>query len=136
MGAGGGVLLASRLLFMEPQTTPLLQILLEPPPMGARVYLRVVVGLCVLVAVKSLAKPLATTLVEGAISTCTTRVHSPVRRRGPATTMKKDDDDSEGEEVGLRALTPAELLIKYMNYFAVGWCVIGVIPAVWLALGL
>ena len=132
MGAGGGVLLASRCLFMEPQPPPLLEILLEPPPLGSRVGLRVVVGLCVLVAVKSLAKPLATTLIEGAISTCTSGVCNPVKRRAPATT-KKDDGE---EEVGLRAFTPAELLIKYMNYFAVGWCVIGVIPAVRLALGL
>jgi len=119
---------------MEPQTSPLLQILLEPPPMGSRGCLRVVVGLCVLIAVKSLAKPLATTLVEGAISTCTSGLRSPVKRRAQATT-KKDDDDSEGG-VGLWAFTPAELLIKYLNYFAVGWCVIGVIPAVWLAVGL
>ena len=90
--------------------------------------------MCVLVAVKALAKPLATTLVEGAISTCTSGVGSPVKGRVPATTMKKDDDGEE--EVGLWAFTPAELLIKYMNYFVVGWCVIGVIPAVWLVLGL
>eukprot|EP00624_Nannochloropsis_granulata_P001273 evm.model.NODE_16159_length_32649_cov_71.425774.5 len=128
MGAGGGVLLASRCLFMEPQaSSSVLQVLLEPPPMGWRVCLRAVVGLCFLGAVKSLAKPLATTLVEGMISAFTCKAWR------PATTKKGDDRKGEG---GLRAFTSAELLVKYLNYFAVGWCVIGVIPAMWLALGL
>lgn len=36
----------------------------------------------------------------------------------------------------LRALTPSELLIKYLTYFAVGAAVILIVPSLWLALGL
>lgn len=149
MGAGGGVLLASRhLLSASPTSKPAataLSTLQHPPPsFSPRVVLRVVVGLVVLIAVKELTKPTIRfalrpflpqrggmrpqqSLVDVRTKPTTKQPPQGARRR------KGKEEETINPEW---EMAPAEVLAKYLNYFAVGFAVVYPIPLLWAALGL
>lgn len=139
MGAGGGVLLASRHLLAaastsKPAATALATLQL-PPPFSSRVLLRVAVGLAALIAVKELTKPLILAALRPFLPPAHLR-----RQQESLVDVGKGKGNKGKQQAGPGSsewqMAPAEVLAKYLNYFAVGAAVVYPIPLLWAALGL
>lgn len=133
MGAGGGVLLASRhLLAAAPTSKPAataLATLTNPPPFSGQVVLRVAVGLAVLIGVKELTKPLILAALRPFLPRLPLRDDPSLVDKGKGI-GKGPPPRSEWE------MAPAQVLAKYLIYFAVGAAVVYPIPLLWSTLGL
>lgn len=140
MGAGGGVLLASRHLLSVAHTSKpaatALAALQQPPPFSGRALLRVVAGLAVLIAVKELTKP----MILAALRPFLPSAHLRRQQESLVDITKGKGQGGRGKQQHGPGpewrMAPADILAKYLNYFAVGAAVVYPIPLLWAALGL
>lgn len=120
MGAGGGVLLASRLLLSATPTNKLLtaylHVLQHPLPLSPHVALRVVVGLMTLIGTKNVSKLMISAVVQSFL---------PPQNKEDGNKRKKKEH-----------MTSAQALTKYLEYFAVGAAVVLHAPIVWYVHGM
>jgi hypothetical protein len=112
--------------------------------LSGRALLRVVVGLVLLVALKELTKPVILAALRPFLPPAHLR-----RQQESLVDMAKGKNQGKGEGNGGSSgkqqqhgpgpewqMAPAEVLAKYLNYFAVGAAVVYPIPLLWAALGL
>lgn len=126
MGAGGGVLLASRHILSTAPTSKTAAIALAalqqaPRDLSPRVALRLIVGLALLIAVKELTKP----VILAALGPFLPR---------PTPVVQKEEKGNGGNPEW--DMGPAQALAKYLNYFTVGAAVVYAIPLLWATLRL